>query len=415
MKLKVLLYSEFQSPRLRYVLDFIQNIWNVEIEVTNDQPLISSSPLPKINYSNKEVSGVPVLNTGFLNETSIRDFDFSEIQEDAFSFIFFLLSRYEEYLDFKPDNFGRFPASASFLFKADKLDCPVVDNLIKKLEEELKEKYPDFLPQKREFTKQLTVDIDQVFKYREKSFKKFAGGAAKDFSKVRLGQLVDRKLSYFRLKKDPWDIYEELQKEFSAGGSNPVFFFQVGEPGELDKNLSPSHPVFRGIIKNTDKWAEVGLHPSFQSQNSLDILKKEKQTLEDILERPVTKSRNHYITLKFPETYRNLISAGITDDYTMGFPDATGFRAGTSQDFYWYDLKAERQTVLKIHPFCLMDVTLRKYLKMRWEHADFVLNKIEKNIKNVDGRMTVLLHNESLSGNDDWEDWDTVFRNFLHS
>ena len=129
----------------------------------------------------------------------------------------------------------------------------------------------------------------------------------------------------------------------------------------------------------------------------------------------MTKSRNHYITLKFPETYRNLISAGITDDYTMGFPDATGFRAGTSQDFYWYDLKDERQTVLKIHPFCLMDVTLRKYLKMRWEHADFVLNKIEKNIKNVDGRMTILLHNESLSGNDDWEDWDTVFRNFLHS
>ena len=45
----------------------------------------------------------------------------------------------------------------------------------------------------------------------------------------------------------------------------------------------------------------------------------------------------------------------MTDDYSMGYGSINGFRASVASSFYWYDLEKERQTNLRIHPFCFMD------------------------------------------------------------
>ena len=131
--------------------------------------------------------------------------------------------------------------------------------------------------------------------------------------------------------------------------------------------------------------------------------------------KPITKSRQHYIKLHLPQTYRNLLTIGITDDYSMGFADSIGFRAGTSFDFYWYDLLNEEQTNLKIHPFCVMDVTLKDYMKLRWEHGNFVLKRLEEDVQKVDGTMTLIAHNESLSGYAEWAKWNEVLLDFVLS
>src|SRR5690606_39014471 len=77
-----------------------------------------------------------------------------------------------------------------------------------------------------------------------------------------------------------------------------------------------------------------------------------------------TNSRQHYIKFSLPETYRNLIEIGIKADYSMGYPDHIGYRASTGHSFLWYDLWKDEMTSLEVHPFEIMEVTLKKYMQL---------------------------------------------------
>lgn len=414
MKNQILIFSESSSPRLQYVLNFISEVLGAELKLVIDFSEFESYKGAKINYSKQEFHGISFVPHTLLFEKNIHQFDFQTLENDPCAMIFFLLSRYEEYLNFEPDKYGRFPSKSSYLKQTDRLQTAVVDRLILDLKDKIVENYQDFQFNSGAYSKQLTIDIDQAFLYRHKSLKRFLGGNLKDAQHFRFKKIMNRKLSYFGLKKDPWDVYEKIKIRIKPE-LKPIFFFQVGEYGDLDKNLPSENPAFRKVIRTIAEWAEVGLHPSFQSGDDLEMLKMEKRKLEEILGKPVTRSRQHYIRLQFPTTYRNLLSCGITQDYTMGFADDTGFRAGTAHPFFWYDLQQERQTELRIHPFCIMDVTLKDYLNLKSEHADFVLQSLEKEIKRTHGNMILICHNESLSGYDIWEGWDHVFMEFIHS
>src|SRR6202171_1492397 len=84
---------------------------------------------------------------------------------------------------------------------------------------------------------------------------------------------------------------------------------------------------------------------------------EEVDELAKIIESPVKYSRQHYIRMTLPQTYRKLIDVGIEKDFSMGYGSSNGFRASIASSFYWYDLKAEKKTVLMLFPFCFMDAT----------------------------------------------------------
>ncbi|MDO5656370.1 MAG: polysaccharide deacetylase family protein [Flavobacteriaceae bacterium] len=411
--MKVLFYTSADSSRLRYVLDFISKLIGIHFVVSFDSLEFENANIPKINYSTENLGGIQIKPHGLLFQNSLQKFEFDELETDELSMIFFLLSRYEEYLDFEPDTFGRFQAKFSYLHKTERMQIPYADVLVYEIKEKLLKSFPEIKFKENQYEKILTIDIDQAFKFQYKSFKRFVGGAVKDLLKFKVSNLLLRNLSYFGLKKDPWNIYSKIEEKMK---NKPViFFFQCGEYGEFDKNLPISQKAFRTIIRSVNSWALVGLHPSFQSNKDVEILKMEKRNLENVLGKNVSKSRQHYIKLEFPKTYQNLLSTGVYEDYSMGFPDEVGFRAGTCHPFFWYDLSKETQTSLLIHPFCVMDVTLKDYKNMREEHVYFILKNLESEVKKVNGKLYLVCHNESLSGHREWEKWDEVFFEFLHS
>ena len=67
---------------------------------------------------------------------------------DIFSAIFFMISRYEEYLSFTPDRHGRFKATDTVAYKNNFLGIPVVDIWISLFKTMLRKKFPalKFLP-----------------------------------------------------------------------------------------------------------------------------------------------------------------------------------------------------------------------------------------------------------------------------
>jgi hypothetical protein len=113
--------------------------------------------------------------------------------------------------------------------------------------------------------------------------------------------------------------------------------------------------------------------------------------------------------LKFPTTYQTLIGQEITDDYTMGFADITGFRAGTARSFQWFDLTKNEQTNLTIHPFAFMDGTLNEYLNLTPEEAKNKIDSLYQEVKEFGGEFSFIWHNETIGDYGTWNGWSDVF------
>ncbi|HXB41419.1 MAG TPA: hypothetical protein VNZ49_12810, partial [Bacteroidia bacterium] len=112
----------------------------------------------------------------------------------------------------------------------------------------------------------------------------------------------------------------------------------------------------------------------------------------------------------FPETYKNLISCGVWEDYTMGYASQIGFRAGVCTPFKWYDMDAEQVSPLTVYPFAIMDATLKYYMKLNPETAVEKCAGIINEIKKVKGTCITVWHNETISNWRQWEGWQNVYR-----
>jgi hypothetical protein len=131
------------------------------------------------------------------------------------------------------------------------------------------------------------------------------------------------------------------------------------------------------------------------------------------LNRDITKSRQHFLKLDLPTTYRNLINLDIRDDYTMGYALLPGFRASICDPFPFYDLDLESETKLIIHPFTVMDGTLRDYMNLGIEEAISSIHKLIDEVKAVEGTFISLWHNESLSDQQRWKGWRNVYESMI--
>ena len=220
---------------------------------------------------------------------------------------------------------------------------------------------------------------------------------SKDFLKLDFKNILQRLQVFLKLKKDPWDIYDELKENLSKNNLESIFFFLLGENSEYDRNLDYNSPAMIDLIKEISHFSEIGIHPSFASNKSKIKVAAEKQRLEFIANKKVRKSRQHYLKLQFPKTYFKLIEAGITEDYSMAFPDRVGFRAGTCKPFYFYDLKNEATTNLRIFPITCMEVTFMNYEKLTPEKALMKILSLMQTVKHYRGTFISIWHNENLS------------------
>ena len=107
------------------------------------------------------------------------------------------------------------------------------------------------------------------------------------------------------------------------------------------------------------------------------------------------------------------MAAGIEEDYSMGYPDHIGFRAGTSTPHRFYDLTEDCITSLIVYPFALMDVSLKNYLFLSPEKAAEEIKKVLDSVKAVKGTFMMIWHNESLSSRGEWKGWRSVFERML--
>ncbi len=427
----LLIYSKITSARLEYVCKFMfNNILGINFRITNNTDEYNNYKLSKINYSNSTLNnGIFIKSNNLLFETSISKPDIfvsvwnntkiffqtdemSEIPFDIFASIFYLISRYEEYLPFKSDNHGRFEAKQSIAYKNNFLNEPIVDQWVFSLAEILKKLYPDFNIVKRKFNYISTIDVDNAYAYLYKGNARTIGATLRSLIDFDFTAILERYRALM-LKDDPYDTYDYIEHINKKYKIEPIWFFLLANFSKYDRNVPARKEPFQTLIKNMSKKYQLGIHPSYKSADVLGKLRKEINRLRRITNKEITKSRQHFLRLSFPDTYRNLIKNGIKEDYTLGYATDLGFRAGTCTPFNFYDLENEQETGLKIFPFQIMDTTLNRSLQLSENEAISNIENIANKIKEVNGTFISLWHNESLSNHGNWKGWGSVYKEML--
>jgi len=93
----------------------------------------------------------------------------------------------------------------------------------------------------------------------------------------------------------------------------------------------------------------------------------------------------------------------------MGYATRIGFRASVCSPFYWYDLDTETETTLRVHPFPIMEATLRFYMKIKPENVVSTVQNVVDEVKRVNGTLITLWHNETMSDWREWKGWKNVY------
>ncbi len=420
------------TTRLRYTFDLIfKDILGIEYSFETDKDLFIQSKQPKITYDVHPIGDeLFFYSAGILFEKGIEDQNLAVIDWagtkglfathpkyvipfDPFAASFYMISRYEEYLPHHRDIHNRYDATESIAFKKDFLHQPVIDIYAHAIRDLITSRYPHFIFPERKYKFTSTIDIDNAWAYLEKGILRTIGAFGKSLINLDTEEAVERLKVLLKMKADPYDTYDfqlELQKELKF---KVIYFFLLGEYGTNDRNVPVDSRKLHSLIKSLADYADTGIHPSYGSNSNPERLRKELRILNQILKREVHNSRQHFLVLRIPETYRNLIDLDITDDYTMGYAIRPGFRAGTCTPFKFYDLDNEVKTNLTIHPFAVMDATLKFYMKLEPSEAMSIIGPLISEVKKVSGNFISLWHNESLSENKIWNGWKAVYEQLV--
>ena len=310
------------------------------------------------------------------------------IHTDIIYNTFFFISRAEELINPQRDQHGRFLAEYSILGKENRLMIPIIDEysrmLLKLLELPLPT--PSF---SRIF---LTHDVDSIAHYRH--LRGALGGIAR-------GRLKDTLASRKDIHNDPaftfsWLIHQDKQVD----NAECIYFIKdtAGKGYDYPQyNLKGKdfHTV-QELIENSG--AKIGLHSSYYGKSStfakvFGYMEATYHMLPKTLYH-----RSHYLRCS-TDDMQQWNDLGITDDFTIAFPDQVGFRLQTTRSVRWINPKTMQLTNLVLHPLTVMDCTLSNdnYMNLNEDEAYFECQRLFEKVYQNAGEITLLWHNTIIN------------------
>jgi hypothetical protein len=428
----VLVYCHDITARVHHAFDFVfREALGVDVEVTDEKERFLQFEGPRVNYSEERLENeFWIRPADLLFETDIYEFEvevfrwegnpvFFRTDEacsfpfDPFAAIFYCISRYEEYLHYVGDLYDRFRAHESLAYKHGFLQEPLVDRWCLWIRDRLEAHHPDHPFPEREYSYISTIDVDNAYAFCQKGMMRTLGGYLRSFLALDIQEIKDRTRVLLGLDKDPYDTYEHQLDIQERYGLELLYFFLLADYGYNDKNVPYTSDRLRSLIKHLGDHARLGIHPSFNSNRYPEKLRTEIGRLADISKREVIRSRQHFLILDLPYTYRRLLDLGIQREHSMGFAAEVGFRACTATPFFFYDLEMEQVTKMKVYPFMVMEATLKYYMEQSPDQALSTIKRLIASVKEVGGTFISLWHNESLSEHKQWKGWSHVYEEMV--
>lgn len=428
----MLIFCHNITPRFTYITRFILGeITDIPFTITNKLQEYKNFDGAKINYSNEQTGSDEIwirpsdlLSQSTITEQSIKCTNNKNYKTffntggdmgfDLFAATFYLITRYEEYLPHNKDSYGRYAHENSLAFRENFLQLPLVNIWIMHFRLLIRQRFPQLLLRNPLFVFLPTYDIDMAWSYKNKGLFRNLGGMLKDLVNGNLKQLNERIAVLTNKKEDPFASYNWLNDFHEKHDLNPIYFFLIAKAyGIYDKNIDPELPAMQQLIKQHAEKYLVGIHPSWQSGESVDGIINEKERMEEIINQNVVYSRQHYIGFQFPQTAQRLINAGIKHDFSMGYGSINGFRASVASVYPWYDLENEKQTGLMIHPFCFMDANAFYEQRISSSEALKELRFFTTQLQQTGGTMITIWHNNFLGSSPGFKDWKNIYQQWV--
>jgi len=433
MQEKLLIYTVKNTPRLQFIFELmLRDISGITIELTHDATSFKLFDGAKLNYSDHQFSDeLFIFSTRILFEKGIEDqqinvFDWKGIPVffgthpkyiipfDPFAASFYLVSRYEEYLPHIKDEHMRFSPHQSIAYQRGFLNKPLVNIWCKEIATLISNKFPQLEIHKKNYKYISTFDIDSAYAYYEKGLMRHVGAFTLALFTFNFPKIIQRLKVLSGFESDPYDTYDYQLSIMEKYHLKQIYFILVGEYGEYDKNIPvEGSRKFQSLIKQLADYAEVGVHPSYASNSNPQFLNKELKRLNKVLKREVIQSRQHFLKVTFPNTFRKLLELDIKEDYSMGYASEIGFRASICSPFHFYDLDLDVETNLTFIPFMLMDGTMKDYMRLSPEEATLRAQQLVDEVKAVKGTFVTLWHNQSVSDRDEWKGWRKVYESIV--
>ena len=378
-----------------YIIEFLVGKELAPCFVWNDSGWFENPRMP--DFPVREFEGMPVLF-------------WAGDKPDFVASAYFLLSHYEELLNPERDEHGRFPGKASIPFKNHFLDRPVVDEYSRWLRNHLLDAVPTRTfeqSNKRTISKlYLTHDIDHPFETRGLK------GRIRDVvsnlirrHKFSLKPITDYLLGCSNPDCFDWilafdqSIVEHATDKMSVV---PVYFILVREGGDIRDNWYLKDKRWPDLLARFRKYGvTLGLHTSYAAGGNMSTVSMEVSTFNRTIEQSNTRtiySRHHFLRMTDPSDFRHLESAGVTDDFSVGYADVAGFRVGTCRPYRWIDPRTGTVGKLIIHPMTIMECTLdgMNYMGLTESEARAYSYKLIDRVAEFGGECVLLWHNDSL-------------------
>lgn len=302
------------------------------------------------------------------------------IRTDIVYNTFFFISRAEELINTQRDEHGRFAAKYSILGQNNRLMIPTADEYARMLMKLLDLPLPT--PSFSQIY--LTHDVDTIAHYRH--LRGAIGGIVRGEWRKVMASLRD-------IHNDPaftfsWLIAQDKKVE----GAERIYFVKdtMGKGYDYPQYRldGKDFETAEQLIENSD--AKIGWHGSYYGGDKANRQLGDKARLH----------RSHYLRCSIDQMQR-LAEVGVTDDFTMMFPDQVGFRLQTTRPVRWINPKTMQLTDLVLHPLTVMDCTLsnNNYMNLSEDEAYFECQRLFEKIHQNAGEVVLLWHNTTPAGN----------------
>lgn len=385
---------ESADPEIRYAFDLFARHFGTPYQ-TSDQGepdlLIGLEPYGDIRVSKRFVQ---ILEKGdydqkrvFPEEPLIRQEDGAP---DRLGTSFYMVNSLQEHGSSATDRIGRFPFEASYQYRFGSYG----EDLVGQYFQELLAATPPLKkvagtaanspPSNSQLF--LTHDIDRLNRglIREgpRAFLQFRWG--------RLFRILTKEIK----GRPVWEGIPEITATNRAHGYSATFFW-IPRKGKDEAGIrNADYAIDRKELQELREKIEQegGINGLHKSSFSDSALKDEIRELP--FEAPI--NRNHYLSFRLPDHYKQLDEAGIPVDSSLGYPTKAGFRNSYGRPFQPFDMdRRQRMKVWEV-PLTIMDHAFFTEDPGKLEEKkEAIAGFLEKHAK--DRVITVLWHNQHLT------------------